>query len=325
MQISIVIPMYNSASYIQDLLQDLKNQTSPNFKIIIVDDCSDDNSVKTVENMRIPNLSLISLDCNVGRSEARNIGLTYVETDFVVFIDSDDRVSRYFIEDFEKIHEFSPDSELLIIGWTNKFFGLKALPSKSSPKILSSHELMLDILNDKKVYYSLWNKAFSVDKIRENGITFPKFIYSEDLTFIFNYVTKNMLITAVIDTQQVDYYWRQTVSKHQTKDRLSIDGNSTNAFDENYGAIKVLRQQLLTSENKYSKELLCELDYILIQQYVHTTSLYSKSEFFPMMANALKAKVSIVQKIRLVFNYLFGTKLESIVYWHYMKLRDQNS
>lgn len=325
MQISIVIPMYNSASYIQDLLQDLKNQTSPNFKIIIVDDCSDDNSVKTVENMRIPNLSLISLDCNVGRSEARNIGLTYVETDFVVFIDSDDRVSRYFIEDFEKIHEFSPDSELLIIGWTNKFSGLKALPSKSSPKILSSHELMLDILNDKKVYYSLWNKAFSVDKIRENGITFPKFIYSEDLTFIFNYVTKNMLITAVIDTQQVDYYWRPTVSKHQTKDRLSIDGNSTNAFDENYGAIKVLRQQLLTSENKYSKELLCELDYILIQEYVHTTSLYSKSEFFPMMANALKAKVSIVQKIRLVFNYLFGTKLESIVYWYYMKLRDQNS
>lgn len=325
MQISIVIPMYNSASYIQDLLQDLKNQTSPNFKIIIVDDCSDDNSVKTVENMRIPNLSLISLDCNVGRSEARNIGLTYVETDFVVFIDSDDRVSRYFIEDFEKIHKFSPDSELLIIGWTNKFSGLKALPSKSSPKILSSHELMLDILNDKKVYYSLWNKAFSVDKIRENGITFPKFIYSEDLTFIFNYVTKNMLITAVIDTQQVDYYWRPTVSKHQTKDRLSIDGNSTNAFDESYGAIKVLRQQLLTSENKYSKELLCELDYILIQQYVHTTSLYSKSEFFPMMANALKAKVSIVQKIRLVFNYLFGTKLESIVYWHYMKLRDQNS
>lgn len=325
MQISIVIPMYNSASYIQDLLQDLKNQTSPNFKIIIVDDCSDDNSVKTVENMRISNLSLISLDCNVGRSEARNIGLTYVETDFVVFIDSDDRVSRYFIEDFEKIHEFSPDSELLIIGWTNKFSGLKVLPSKSSPKILSSHELMLDILNDKKVYYSLWNKAFSVDKIRENGITFPKFIYSEDLTFIFNYVTKNMLITAVIDTQQVDYYWRPTVSKHQTKDRLSIDGNSTNAFDENYGAIKVLRQQLLTSENKYSKELLCELDYILIQEYVHTTSLYSKSEFFPMMANALKAKVSIVQKIRLVFNYLFGTKLESIVYWHYMKLRDQNS
>lgn len=325
MQISIVIPMYNSASYIQDLLQDLKNQTSPNFKIIIVDDCSDDNSVKTVENMRIPNLSLISLDCNVGRSEARNIGLTYVETDFVVFIDSDDRVSRYFIEDFEKIHEFSPDSELLIIGWTNKFSGLKSLPSKSSPKILSSHELMLDILNDKKVYYSLWNKAFSVDKIRENGITFPKFIYSEDLTFIFNYVTKNMLITAVIDTQQVDYYWRLTVSKHQTKDRLSIDGNSTNAFDENYGAIKVLRQQLLTSENRYSKELLCELDYILIQQYVHTTSLYSKSEFFPMMANALKAKVSIVQKIRLVFNYLFGTKLESVVYWHYMKLRDQNS
>lgn len=325
MQISIVIPMYNSASYIQDLLQDLKNQTSPNFKLIIVDDCSDDNSVKTVENMRIPNLSLISLDCNVGRSEARNIGLTYVETDFVVFIDSDDRVSRYFIEDFEKIHEFSPDSELLIIGWTNKFSGLKSLPSKLSPKILSSHELMLDILNDKKVYYSLWNKAFSVDKIRENGITFPKFIYSEDLTFIFNYVTKNMLITAVIDTQQVDYYWRPTVSKHQTKDRLSIDGNSTNAFDENYGAIKVLRQQLLTSENKYSKELLCELDYILIQEYVHTTSLYSKSEFFPMMANALKAKVSIVQKIRLVFNYLFGTKLESIVYWHYMKLRDQNS
>lgn len=325
MQISIVIPMYNSASYIQDLLQDLKNQTSPNFKIIIVDDCSDDNSVKTVENMRIPNLSLISLDCNVGRSEARNIGLTYVETDFVVFIDSDDRVSRYFIEDFEKIHEFSPDSELLIIGWTNKFSGLKVLPSKSSPKILSSHELMLDILNDKKVYYSLWNKAFSVGKIRENGITFPKFIYSEDLTFIFNYVTKNMLITAVIVTQQVDYYWRPTVSKHQTKDRLSIDGNSTNAFDENYGAIKVLRQQLLTSENKYSKELLCELDYILIQEYVHTTSLYSKSEFFPMMANALKAKVSIVQKIRLVFNYLFGTKLESIVYWHYMKLRDQNS
>lgn len=323
MQLTIVIPMYNSSSYIRDLLQDLNNQTFSDFKIIIIDDCSNDDSVKVVEKMLIPNLSVVKLECNVGRSEARNIGLTHVETEFVVFMDSDDRVSPYFIEDFKRLSDYSTDSEMLVLGWTNNFSDLKVKPSGLHPKVFGQSELLMNVLTNKGVFYSLWNKAFSVDKIREKNISFPKYVFSEDLTFIFNFVMENSINSAVVDTRQIDYYWRPSVSKQQTKGILS--SHDTNSFDENYSAIMTLRKRVLSSGRLDAEALLTELDYLLLQHYVHSPSRYSKSEFLPILVSALKSKAPSVQKVRLIFNFAFGLKLESVLYRLYMKFRNRQS
>ena len=50
--ISVIIPMYNTEKYVGDCLNSLLEQTFQNFEVIIVDDCSTDNSVAVVENYR---------------------------------------------------------------------------------------------------------------------------------------------------------------------------------------------------------------------------------------------------------------------------------
>ena len=48
--VSVIIPMYNSAKFIPQTLESLLNQTLKNFEVVVVDDCSTDNSVEVVEN-----------------------------------------------------------------------------------------------------------------------------------------------------------------------------------------------------------------------------------------------------------------------------------
>ena len=48
--VSVIIPMYNSAKFISQTLESLLRQTMKNFEVVVVDDCSTDNSIEVVEN-----------------------------------------------------------------------------------------------------------------------------------------------------------------------------------------------------------------------------------------------------------------------------------
>ena len=49
--ISVIVPMYNAENYVEECLQSLLDQTMTNFEVIVVDDCSTDNSVNVVKKM----------------------------------------------------------------------------------------------------------------------------------------------------------------------------------------------------------------------------------------------------------------------------------
>ncbi|CAM9115111.1 glycosyltransferase family 2 protein [Mycoplasma todarodis] len=102
--ISVIVPMYNVSNFVEECLQSLVNQTlnKQEFEVIIVNDCSTDNSrelalkfIKENENFR-----LIDNEVNVGLSQARNIGLKNMnkESTQFFFIDSDDYVSENYLE-----------------------------------------------------------------------------------------------------------------------------------------------------------------------------------------------------------------------------------
>ncbi len=50
--ISVLLPMYNASAYINEAVQSILHQTFPFFELIIIDDCSADNSVEIVENIQ---------------------------------------------------------------------------------------------------------------------------------------------------------------------------------------------------------------------------------------------------------------------------------
>ena len=97
--VSVIIPVYNSSLYLQDILDDVKKQTYKKLEIIVIDAGSSDNSLEIArENERTDQRIQVYSFQNGGQSRARNIGLRIAKGQFIRFIDADDRVPADSIE-----------------------------------------------------------------------------------------------------------------------------------------------------------------------------------------------------------------------------------
>ena len=90
--VSVVIPMYNSAKYITPTIKSALNQTYKNIEVLVIDDCSKDNSVEVVNSIAQSDLRLhcIPQEKNQGAAVARNRGIKEAKGQYIAFLDSDD-------------------------------------------------------------------------------------------------------------------------------------------------------------------------------------------------------------------------------------------
>ncbi len=88
--ISVIIPVHNDEKYIQETILSVINQSYQNFEIIIVNDCSTDNSKKIIEKNLTDKIFLINLKTNMGVAKARNIALKKATGEYITFLDADD-------------------------------------------------------------------------------------------------------------------------------------------------------------------------------------------------------------------------------------------
>ncbi len=92
MKFSVIIPTYNRENYILATLDSVFKQSFRDFEIVIVDNCSTDNTVAMLEQRfsSHPQIKLIKNEKNLERSRARNVGIEHASGDYVTFLDSDD-------------------------------------------------------------------------------------------------------------------------------------------------------------------------------------------------------------------------------------------
>ena len=96
---SIVIPTLNEEKYLPKLLDDLSKQTLQEFEVIVVDGHSDDKTIRESKKFakKLPMLRIIeSKRRNV--SFQRNLGAGYVKSEWIIFMDADDRLPQFFLE-----------------------------------------------------------------------------------------------------------------------------------------------------------------------------------------------------------------------------------
>lgn len=88
MKVSIIIPVYNVAPYVEECIQSVLRQDYKNLEIIIIDDCGTDNSMELVEEL-VKNSSrdivILKHDYNKGLSAARNTGIRRATGDYIFF------------------------------------------------------------------------------------------------------------------------------------------------------------------------------------------------------------------------------------------------
>lgn len=90
--VSIITPSYNAANFILDTIRSVQSQSYKNWEMIIVDDCSQDNTVEIIEKERFEDhrIKLIRLEKNGGPAHARNQAILASEGRYLAFLDSDD-------------------------------------------------------------------------------------------------------------------------------------------------------------------------------------------------------------------------------------------
>lgn len=88
--ISVIIPTYNRENIIKECLESVLNQTYKNIEVIIVDDCSVDNTVAVAQSVSDDRVSCHKLEKNSGACFARNYGASLANGEYIAFQDSDD-------------------------------------------------------------------------------------------------------------------------------------------------------------------------------------------------------------------------------------------
>ena len=109
--ISVIIPVYNREKTIKYCLDSVLTQTYKNLEVILVDDCSTDNSINIINSYNDSRIKLFTLDKNSGAQYCRNFGIKKASYDWIAFLDSDDEWLPDKLEKQVQIlaeHEFNP-------------------------------------------------------------------------------------------------------------------------------------------------------------------------------------------------------------------------
>ncbi len=100
MQISVIIPVYNSEQYLHTCVESILNQTFRDFELILVNDGSTDASGSICDEFAKKDSRVIVLHkSNEGVSAARNDGIEVARGEYITFVDSDDAIKPSFFED----------------------------------------------------------------------------------------------------------------------------------------------------------------------------------------------------------------------------------
>lgn len=114
---SIIIPLYNKEKYILRALKSIEQQTHCNYELIIINDCSTDNSLKKIEEFK-GRYTIVHHEKNLGLSAARNTGIKNATNDYICFLDADDEWEPTFLEEINKLIHHFPTSKI----WATSYF-----------------------------------------------------------------------------------------------------------------------------------------------------------------------------------------------------------
>jgi len=111
MIVSIVTPSHNAEHFISDTIDSVLNQTYQDWEMIIVDDCSSDNSVQIIDKyvQKDKRIKLIKSDKNLGPAQTRNKAIESSSGKYIAFLDADD---MWMPHKLEKQLKFMRDNDL---------------------------------------------------------------------------------------------------------------------------------------------------------------------------------------------------------------------
>ena len=258
-RISVIVPMYNSFHKIKRNLEMLSKQKNVEVELIIVDDCSTDDSF--IDAMKYSSESnfdvkVVQNQQNSGPGVSRNNGIEYATGDYITFVDSDDYLADNFFEVILPL--FKKDIDCIVFDYLNVDEKGNKL---SEGKSISCCNICSGMINPKEAFVytagTTWGKVYKRSLVEKSGARFGEFFRNEDMLF-----TKHAIAMAdtVYYCPEKLYMYIQNPSSLMHDDRLLDEKNCQKSF-------------ALLSERLCGKELDEELLSIELREVLNNTVL----------------------------------------------------
>lgn len=136
--ISICVPVYNVAPYIERCVHSLMQQTYENLEYIFVDDCSTDDSISILQNVitkyphKTEKVKIIFNDCNHGLAYTRRVSIESAQGEWILCVDSDDYIE---LDTVEHLHDaLSLETEMVVGGYIDhNYYGNNIVDVSHTP------------------------------------------------------------------------------------------------------------------------------------------------------------------------------------------------
>ena len=303
---SVVIPVYNSYNLLEKCLETLEEQTYKDFEVVIVDDCSTDNSFEKLQNYSQDsklNFHVFKNDKNSGPGETRNNGIRNATGEYVIFIDSDDYIETNSLELINKVIE-EKEADCIIFD-----FAQIMKHNKIKRKSMKSKESQYIDKNDALIYCnaSTCGKVYLLENLKNKDIKFPDLMRNED--FVFNKL-------AIANSNKI-YYLNECLYNYiDNPDSLM---NNENLIDEknNIIAFEIVEKELKGKHDKALESLfIIEYLYIITSKMItlnYNSKIikdhikYCKNKYPNIYKNEIIKNTNAFQKL-----FIKTTRLNSI-------------
>lgn len=224
--LSIIIPCYNAEKTITKCLDSIPANSE--IEIIIVDDCSSDDSIAYIEqyiSKNKKNIILIKNRKNIGAGQSRNVGIKEAKNQYLTFLDSDDELSKDFIS---SILPYMNEGYDEIIFDATRVYDYR----KSVLKMFFSDKIAGGRINNNKALVYIkgctCGKVYKTEMIHSHGIQFGSMPRNEDMVF-----TKiaTSYAASVYYIEKSLYMYNDNTSSLMNNATLINSKNAINAFE----------------------------------------------------------------------------------------------
>jgi glycosyltransferase EpsJ len=225
-KVSIIMPVYGVEKYVGRAIESILNQTYTNFEFFCVDDGSPDKSGEICDEYAKKDGRIIVIHKeNGGAPSARNAAIDRATGKYMYFMDSDDWTEKTMLADMVEIAE-NNSSQLVVAGYyidtyyseTEKFTQEQAWVDKV---FVSQQEFRENAhtLFDLNLLYTPWNKLFSADYIKQNGLYFPNTFWDD---FPFNLSVIRDIESVAVTSKKYYHFIRQRAESETAKYRSDM-------------------------------------------------------------------------------------------------------
>lgn len=187
--ISIIIPVYNKAPYLQGCIDSVLAQTLADFELLLIDDCSTDASLAICRDYaaRDPRIRLIESKQNEGAAAARNRGLDEARGEWVGFVDADDTIDKTMYEILlSQAAVYNADVAICGCAYHDADGELRRICACAEPAPLDNDEAMIRLLSTKP--WDLHLEVSQCNKLyRRSLIGDIRFCAPSGEDYLFNY------------------------------------------------------------------------------------------------------------------------------------------